>query len=120
MNIAHEKQLILATSRLETFYLLSLLIVHYMPGYLTASGVCLLSLPVSNRAWLRCSFVVGMGKNPPAHAQNPAASCPPAPATCNYVNNYLSSTPNTNILYGALVEGNGFTDIFVVSLADTP
>lgn len=55
-----------------------------------------------------------MGENPPTHAQNPAASCPPAPASCNYVNNYLSSTPNTNILYGALVEGNGFSDNFVV------
>jgi len=63
---------------------------------------------------LCCSFVVGMGVNPPTCAQNPAASCPPNPASCNYVNNYLSSTPNTNILYGALVEGNGFSDNFVV------
>ena len=61
-----------------------------------------------------------MGSNPPTHAQNPAASCPADPTSCNYVNNYLSSTPNANILFGALVEGDGFTDDFTVRLACSP
>lgn len=56
------------------------------------------------------SFVVGQGSNPPTHAQNQAASCNASPTQCSAVSSQLSPNPNPNVLYGALVEGNGFSD----------
>ncbi len=58
--------------------------------------------------------MVGYGTDPPTHCQNAAASCPAPPLTCTYVTNFLSPEPNSNVLYGALVEGDGFTDSFQV------
>ena len=56
------------------------------------------------------SFVVGFGNNPPTHAHHRGASCPleAVPGsnnpTCDY-STYALSTPNPNVLYGALVGG---------------
>lgn len=50
------------------------------------------------------SFVVGFGNNPPLRPHHAAASCPLAPATCDW-SNFDSPDPNPNILYGALVGG---------------
>ena len=60
------------------------------------------------------SLVVGYGLNPPSHVQNEAASCPPAPITCNAVSAQLSPNPNPNVIAGALVEGGIFSDTFQV------
>ncbi|KAK7868027.1 hypothetical protein R5R35_010198 [Gryllus longicercus] len=60
------------------------------------------------------SFVVGFGNNPPTHEHHRAASCPDAPAPCNYGVTYWGTQPNYHVLYGALVggpdENDGYTD----------
>ena len=56
------------------------------------------------------SLVVGLGADPPLAAANQAASCPPEPAACDAVTAQLTPTPNPFILYGALVEGPGWSD----------
>jgi hypothetical protein len=60
------------------------------------------------------SLLTGYGKDPPAHIQNEAASCPPEPIACNAVSAQLSPNPNPNVDYGALVEGPIFSDNFQV------
>jgi endoglucanase len=56
------------------------------------------------------SFVVGFGNNPPKNAHHAGASCPDRPASCDW-DQFDSTKPNPQILYGALVGGpNGFTD----------
>ncbi|CAL5228455.1 g11593 [Coccomyxa viridis] len=56
------------------------------------------------------SLFAGMGKNPPTHVQNRAASCPDAPAPCNLANGLLSRDGNPHTLTGALVEFPSFSD----------
>jgi hypothetical protein len=57
--------------------------------------------------------VVGLGTDPPLAAANQAASCPPTPAACDAVTAQLTPAPNPFVLYGALVEGPGWTDRYV-------
>lgn len=52
------------------------------------------------------SFVVGYGNNPPTHPHHRGASCPNAPATCDW-NAYNSAGPNPQTISGALVGGPG-------------
>ena len=59
------------------------------------------------------SLVVGVGKDPPTAAANQAASCPDPPAACDAVTARLTPTPNPHVLYGALVEGPGWSDRYV-------
>jgi hypothetical protein len=65
------------------------------------------------------SFMVGYGHNAPSHSQNQAASCYPAPTQCNAVSSELSPLANPNVLYGALVEGDGFSDTLPVCTLTT-
>lgn len=58
------------------------------------------------------SYVVGYGARTPTHADNRAASCPPPPQQCNAVTGLLNPNANPNVLYGALVEGALFSDMF--------
>lgn len=60
------------------------------------------------------SLLTGYGKDPPTHVQNEAASCPASPIACNAVSAQLSPNPNPNTLYGALVEGPVYSDLFQV------
>ena len=61
------------------------------------------------------SFVVGLGRGGgPTHAAHQGASCPAKPAECDAVTAQLTPAPNPWAIYGALVEGPGFSD----SLAD--
>ena len=59
------------------------------------------------------SLVVGLGTDPPLSAANQAASCPPVPAACDAVTAQLTPAPNPFVLYGALVEGPGWSDRYV-------
>ena len=64
------------------------------------------------RGWSRGrSFLVGHGKAFPQQPHQRAASCPPPPATCNYLQLH-SKDPNPNVLVGALVGGPFFNDSF--------
>jgi hypothetical protein len=63
--------------------------------------------------------MVGYGHNAPSHSQNQAASCYPAPTQCNAVSSELSPLANPNVLYGALVEGDGFSDTLPVCTQTT-
>ena len=64
------------------------------------------------RGWSRGkSFLVGHGKQFPQQPHQRAASCPPPPATCNYLQLH-SKDPNPNVLVGALVGGPFFNDSF--------
>ena len=57
------------------------------------------------------SFVVGAGRGGgPTHAAHQGASCPPTPAECDAVTAQLTPAPNPWTVYGALVEGPGFSD----------
>jgi len=51
------------------------------------------------------SFVVGFGRTPPVRPHHAPASCPSAPATCNWEPNFSTSDPNPHVLYGAIVGG---------------
>ena len=65
-----------------------------------------------SRGWSRGrSFLVGHGREFPQQPHQRAASCPPAPATCNYLQLH-SKDPNPNVLVGALVGGPFFNDSF--------
>nr|CAH0109264.1 unnamed protein product [Daphnia galeata] len=55
------------------------------------------------------SFVVGFGVNPPVKPHHASSSCPNRPAVCDW-NTYGLTTPNPQILYGALVGGPDSTD----------
>jgi hypothetical protein len=59
------------------------------------------------------SLVVGFGTNPPTRPHHAAASCKDMPATCSWTD-YSLSTPNPQVLNGALVGGpnqnDGYTD----------
>jgi hypothetical protein len=57
------------------------------------------------------SFVVGVGRKFPLQPQQRAASCPPPPDTCNYLQLH-SPDPNPHVLVGALVGGPHFNDTF--------
>ena len=59
----------------------------------------------------RQSFVVGVGASFPQQPHQRAASCPPPPATCNYLQLH-SPDPNPHVLHGALVGGPHFNDTF--------
>jgi len=50
------------------------------------------------------SFVVGYGPNPPVNAHHASATCPDAPAPCDW-STFSGSQPNAHVLYGALVGG---------------
>ena len=64
------------------------------------------------RGWSRGrSFLVGHGKEFPQQPHQRAASCPPPPATCNYLQLH-SKAPNPHVLVGALVGGPFFNDSF--------
>lgn len=64
------------------------------------------------RGWSRGrSFLVGHGRQFPQQPHQRAASCPPPPATCNYLQLH-SKEPNPNVLVGALVGGPFFNDSF--------
>jgi hypothetical protein len=56
------------------------------------------------------SYVVGYGNNPPTHVHHRAASCPPVGCSSADLS---KSSPNPNILYGALVGGPGQDDSYV-------
>nr|AMH40375.1 glycoside hydrolase family 9 [Peruphasma schultei] len=57
------------------------------------------------------SYVIGFGNNPPTHAHHRAASCPDAPAVCNW-DTYHGSQPNAHVLYGGMVGGPAKDDSF--------
>ncbi|KAK7868028.1 hypothetical protein R5R35_010199 [Gryllus longicercus] len=57
------------------------------------------------------SYVVGFGNNPPSHEQHRAASCPDAPAACDW-NTYNGGQSNYHVLYGALVGGPDANDYY--------
>ena len=64
------------------------------------------------RGWSRGrSFLVGHGKEFPQQPHQRAASCPPPPATSNYLQLH-SKAPNPHVLVGALVGGPFFNDSF--------
>lgn len=50
------------------------------------------------------SFVVGVGRDPPARPHHRAASCPPGPAACGW-DCLHAPGPNPHVLRGALVGG---------------
>ncbi len=56
------------------------------------------------------SYVGGFGSDPPSHEHHRGASCPAETSlgsnnpVCDY-SDYALSTPNPNVLYGALVGG---------------
>ena len=57
------------------------------------------------------SYVTGFGQNPPTHVHHRGASCPAESSlgsnnpVCSYAD-YALTTPNPNVLYGALVGGS--------------
>ncbi|KAK7868026.1 hypothetical protein R5R35_010197 [Gryllus longicercus] len=55
------------------------------------------------------SYVVGFGSNPPTHEHHRAASCPNAPAACDW-NTFNGGQANYHVLYGALVGGPDAND----------
>jgi len=57
------------------------------------------------------SFVVGIGVNPPLKPHHRAASCPDAPAGCDYWA-FQSPAANPHILTGALVGGPDKSDSY--------
>ena len=57
------------------------------------------------------SFVCGFGENPPVQPHHRGASCPDIPEPCGQEDlNKLE--PNPHVLYGALVGGPDFTDLY--------
>jgi len=50
------------------------------------------------------SYVVGFGNNPPQRPHHASSSCKDMPAPCDW-NDYSLSTPNPQVLNGALVGG---------------
>ncbi|XP_047001433.1 endoglucanase A-like [Schistocerca americana] len=57
------------------------------------------------------SYVVGFGENPPVRPHHRSASCPDAPATCDWTQ-YSTTDPNPHVLYGALVGGPDANDAY--------
>ena len=56
-----------------------------------------------------CSFVIGFGSNYPQYAHHRGSSCPDQPLECDW-DEFRSSAPNPQILYGALVGGPDAND----------
>jgi len=65
----------------------------------------------------RRSFVVGYGRRPPARPHHRGASCPPAPAPCNF-SALHTTAPNPHVLRGALVGGPHPDDSFADDRAE--
>jgi len=63
------------------------------------------------------SFVVGFGNNPPQRPHHAASSCKDRPAPCGW-NDFSLSTPNPQVLNGALVGGPDANDRYVDNRAD--
>nr|AMH40381.1 glycoside hydrolase family 9 [Ramulus artemis] len=55
------------------------------------------------------SYLVGFGSKYPTHCHHRAASCPDAPAKCDWTQ-YSTTSPNPQVLTGALVGGPGAND----------
>ncbi|XP_063240582.1 endoglucanase E-4-like isoform X2 [Bacillus rossius redtenbacheri] len=55
------------------------------------------------------SYVVGFGSKYPTHCHHRAASCPDAPAKCDWTQ-FSTAEPNPHVLTGALVGGPGAND----------
>lgn len=61
---------------------------------------------------LHISYEIGFGSKYPQHPHHRGSSCPDAPNTCT-VQHQHSSSPNPNVLKGALVGGPGQNDDYV-------
>ncbi|KAK3855692.1 hypothetical protein Pcinc_037924 [Petrolisthes cinctipes] len=57
------------------------------------------------------SYVVGFGHNPPERPHHKSSSCQDPPASCSW-NDFHSTDPNPQVLYGALVGGPNKYDNF--------
>lgn len=90
----------------------SLSLLKRVPLPLDQQGQLRYMLGDGGRGWSRGkSFLVGHGREFPQQPHQRAASCPPPPATCNYLQLH-SKDPNPNVLVGALVGGPFFNDSF--------